>query len=319
MFYQLKNGQSVFAEITNPIHGGLGWEFGTCMWSPVKNHAGVNSWALMREVKPGDLIIHLLKLEHEYKFVGVSIAESACQIINVEPTIPDKWKAMAPYYRIDLANYYSFQKPVSVNEFFNQNGSSIGQFGGSFFVEYGTSGLFRMAQRYIARIPADLYIILNEFFSLKEEKYSEHMQLESITQNEPSQIDRSYPNSVLSTIYRRIRDTKMIRAIKTEHDYTCQICGRRIPLPNGAYYAEGHHLQPLGGVHNGPDNKDNIIILCPYHHAEFDYGSIAINPRTWLIEHIDKANPFYGAPLAYTRNDLNIEFIKYHYNNIFDI
>jgi hypothetical protein len=45
-------------EITNPVHGGNGWEFGTCLWSPISNKGGVKSWELMTQIKPGDIIFH---------------------------------------------------------------------------------------------------------------------------------------------------------------------------------------------------------------------------------------------------------------------
>jgi predicted restriction endonuclease len=33
-----------------------------------------------------------------------------------------------------------------------------------------------------------------------------------------------------------------------------------------------HHVQPLGGVHRGKDTNDNMLVVCPNHHAMFDYG-----------------------------------------------
>jgi hypothetical protein len=40
-------------------HGGPGWEFGTCLWSPSSNKIGVDQYALMREPKTDDLVIHI--------------------------------------------------------------------------------------------------------------------------------------------------------------------------------------------------------------------------------------------------------------------
>ncbi|ENH98191.1 HNH endonuclease [Gracilibacillus halophilus YIM-C55.5] len=101
--------------------------------------------------------------------------------------------------------------------------------------------------------------------------------------------------------------------LKVENEYICQICGTTTFLPGGNRYAEGHHLQPLGGNHHGPDILENIIILCPNHHAEFDYCSIAINPNTLYIEHVDTNDYYYNRPLAYQKNNLSMEFLEYHY------
>lgn len=72
-------------------------------------------------------------------------------------------------------------------------------------------------------------------------------------------------------VSRILRDTAMSRKIKGIHDFRCQICGHRITLKDGSYYAEAHHIQPLGEPHNGPDVEENIICVCPNHHAELDY------------------------------------------------
>jgi hypothetical protein len=39
-------------------HGGPGWEFGSCLWSPSRADGGIDYYALMREPAPGDLVIH---------------------------------------------------------------------------------------------------------------------------------------------------------------------------------------------------------------------------------------------------------------------
>ena len=83
-------------------------------------------------------------------------------------------------------------------------------------------------------------------------------------------------------------------------------------------YAEGHHLHPLGSAYDGPDVRGNILVVCPTHHAEFDYGPIAINPKTGLVEHIDPQNTFNNKNPAYTRRDLEDEFLWYHYKVIFN-
>jgi nitrite reductase/ring-hydroxylating ferredoxin subunit len=43
--------------------------------------------------------------------------------------------------------------------------------------------------------------------------------------------------------------------------------------PDSARYAEVHHLRPLGGHHRGLDRQDNMLVLCPNHHALFDLGT----------------------------------------------
>lgn len=68
---------------------------------------------------------------------------------------------------------------------------------------------------------------------------------------------------------RIIRDTDLTIKMKSIYNHECQICGHRIALPNGAGYAEAHHIFPLG--EGGPDVPENLICVCPNCHVELDY------------------------------------------------
>lgn len=75
-------------------------------------------------------------------------------------------------------------------------------------------------------------------------------------------------NIVVSRI---VRDTPAATALKNLYEGCCQVCG--ITLRIGEQnYSEAHHLRPLGTPHNGPDEWSNMMVLCPNHHALFDYG-----------------------------------------------
>jgi hypothetical protein len=84
-------------------------------------------------------------------------------------------------------------------------------------------------------------------------------------------------------VRRIIRDTETSRHVKRLYENTCQVCGERLEIAPGEYYAEAHHLQPLGGNHKGSDVKDNILCLCPNHHALFDYFAISLDTAKLLL------------------------------------
>lgn len=79
-----------------------------------------------------------------------------------------------------------------------------------------------------------------------------------------------------TTTSRILRDTRLSNRVKALHNYECQLCGCTLPLADGSRYAEGHHVQPLGAPHNGPDVLGNIICVCPNHHAACDLGAIKL-------------------------------------------
>lgn len=104
-----------------------------------------------------------------------------------------------------------------------------------------------------------------------------------------------------TTYYRIIRDTKLALDMKRLYNYRCQICDFSVPLGENSY-AEAHHIKPLGHPHNGPDTADNILVVCPNHHVQCDYGAIKLN--------LDK--------LHIIRNcNINPEYIEYHNNKIY--
>lgn len=88
----------------------------------------------------------------------------------------------------------------------------------------------------------------------------------------PTALDNaSPPKRFKAQIARVIRDTEASNSLKLHYDYRCQICGIRIQLPDSRFYIEVHHIRPLGGKHGGTDTSDNMLVLCPNHHAMFDY------------------------------------------------
>ena len=91
-------------------------------------------------------------------------------------------------------------------------------------------------------------------------------------------IKETEPETVLvkQKIYKR--DNKTIAQLKIIRDFKCQICGTKILKKNGDYYIEAAHIKPKHK--KGPETSENILILCPNHHKEFDYGDRIIIKHT---------------------------------------
>ena len=87
----------------------------------------------------------------------------------------------------------------------------------------------------------------------------------------PEEVDArrdEAPDRIETRTLRIIRDTVWAERVKEEHDHMCQICKTRIELNGGEAYAEEHHVVPL--KEGGPDVKENIMCVCPNHHAMLD-------------------------------------------------
>ena len=126
--------------------------------------------------------------------------------------------------------------------------------------------------------------------------------LREFSSKTPPAVDIEAPERTKQETYRILRDTELARSVKAIHEYKCQICSLSILLPNGKSYAEAHHIKPLGAPHNGPDVAENIICLCPNHHAMLDYGVIEMN---------------LGSLKKNERHSISQVYVSYHNNNIY--
>src|SRR2546426_5262959 len=117
-------------------------------------------------------------------------------------------------------------------------------------------------------------------FYLSKEPYDEMRQLPEAPVIAHEQISDDVgepPARYHAETHRIIRDTAMATKLKQTYRFRCQVCGTIRKDGKGQPYAEAHHVKPLGHPHDGPDSKDNLVVLCPNHHADFDLGAIAID------------------------------------------
>ncbi len=110
------------------------------------------------------------------------------------------------------------------------------------------------------------------------------------------------PERIKTTVSRIIRDTKLAVDLKMIYQNKCQICGTQIQLVD-KLYSEAHHIRPLGGEHRGPDILGNLLVVCPNHHAQLDYGAIGIDVDNLMATDEHKAKMK--------------EYVTYHNINIY--
>lgn len=134
---------------------------------------------------------------------------------------------------------------------------------------------------------------------------------------EEAAADLTKPDRVLTTRSRIVRNTVAVKDLKSLYDCRCQMCGDQRQGSGDKLYAEGHHLRPLGSPHNGPDVPENILILCPNHHADFDYGNIRVDPDTLAVSHRYDEEVNERLQLIDNHN-LSVEYLEYHNDEIAD-
>lgn len=125
----------------------------------------------------------------------------------------------------------------------------------------------------------------------------------------PEEIELDYTKKdkkrKAGTVLRVIRNTKIAHTIKELYNYECQVCGVTIETLSGRY-AEGAHVRPIAMPHDGDDNSDNLICLCPNHHVMFDKGSFSINNNFVLLGAVN------GKLNLHSKHKLNKANLEYH-------
>jgi predicted HNH restriction endonuclease len=110
-----------------------------------------------------------------------------------------------------------------------------------------------------------------------------------------------------------VRDDTLVRELKSLYDSTCQLCGAQRRQGPDTLYAECHHVKPLGDPHRGPDTKPNLLVLCPNHHVDFDYGMVRVDPRSLAVTHAYDST--VHAELE-TRHEVGGTYLQYHNTTI---
>jgi hypothetical protein len=250
----------VFIEVTKTEHehGGAGWEFGTCLWSPEKSKVGHDLYRLMREIVQGDLVLHVLHSdwapsEREHRFVGFSYAHGSVEISAVGPPAPGEWAGQAPFYRVPLRDFTSFPTSISTR-------ALIGLFEKELrqdlithprrypFTFYDGGREIRLRQGgYINACTPGLFDILKQALG---DQAPPLLPTAGLTDLEPS-ADREYKETKRLTAERMAfaRNPALIRDARLLRGLSCEACD--FDFENrygdlGKDYIECHHVNPLG-------------------------------------------------------------------------
>lgn len=129
-------------------------------------------------------------------------------------------------------------------------------------------------------------------------------------------VDLRPPKYTDVQVSRVVRNTTLAKEIKELYDHRCQVYGEQRMKGPGEPYAEAHHVRPLGGSPPGPDVEENIIVLCPDHHADFDYGMVEIEPNTLQITHAYDQSLTGTKLRVESRHNLATNFFEFHNEQI---
>lgn len=91
----------------------------------------------------------------------------------------------------------------------------------------------------------------------------------------------------------------------------CIICGWDGRNYKGESLVVGAHVRSFESGHEF-DHSDNIIALCPNHHAEFDGYAFTIDTKTKTIIHVDQNNPINGLSVKEKIKHIQERYLAYN-------
>ena len=138
-----------------------------------------------------------------------------------------------------------------------------------------------------------------------------HLQRENLTSEEEIEQPDSPAGRASQTIHKIVRSVKFREQIKEFYNNTCQVCNVFLKTPtDGLGISVAAHIKALGKPHNGPDIKENMLCLCPNHHAQFDSYSFYIDPENYKIVGLDG---FEGKHITrIKKHKIKAEYLEYH-------
>ncbi len=110
------------------------------------------------------------------------------------------------------------------------------------------------------------------------------------------------------------RDRREAAALKQRYNNACMFCGTQLQVAKDRFYSEAAHIRGLGKPDNGPDNRSNMLVLCPNHHIQFDWGVLRLHKvgDHYQIKSKAVADPLGGKKITLIHS-IDDDCVKYHH------
>lgn len=118
----------IFVEMSRDLeHGGSGWEFPVCLWSPTRKEKGPSwpFWDMLLRATAGDIVLHLRGAGKAANFVGYSTVANAGYRTDRKPLRPGAWKWSSEFNRVDLTSYVPFAQAISLVDVFSRRRAEL--------------------------------------------------------------------------------------------------------------------------------------------------------------------------------------------------
>ena len=108
------------------------------------------------------------------------------------------------------------------------------------------------------------------------------------------------------------------RELRARYDDTCMVCGDRRRRGPEAGHSAVHYLMPTAPPHDGPVAPENALVLCPNHRADFEHGTVTVDPRTLTVDHAYESAVSDRTLLTVDDHEVGAQYLAYHNDVVAD-
>ena len=256
----------VWVEVsTDPAHGGSGWEFGTCLWSPVTNRSGARRYQVMEQPARNDIVLHFRAEDRgDTALRAWSRVSSPARVTREEPPHAGDWSDRGNYYRIELMDFKYLKNEVPLEDLLVQFGDEIRdeiQTDRPSFYPITTHGqsLRTVQGIYLAECTRRLYSLI--LMAL------EASALEPLPQSPIAPALFREGRERWSETRSFVRDPRLVKLAKMRADGFCECCGldtRSLDPEIGHSVLECHHNDPLAtrDIRDSETSLVDVTVVC---------------------------------------------------------
>ena len=113
-------------------------------------------------------------------------------------------------------------------------------------------------------------------------------------------------------------DDALERELRARYDDTCMACGDRRRRGPEAGHSTVHYPMPTAAPHGGPVATENALVLCPNHRADFEHGTVTVDPRTLTVDHAYESAVSGRTLSTADDHEVGAQYLAYHNDVVAD-
>ncbi len=164
------------------VKGLLNTTLGKELWSPQTDKSGKLIYKNMKEIKPNDVIIHLVQ-DKEKSFLGISLAKTNVNTFTIPAGTIEERTGDVPGYKVELEGYIELETPIKWDYLKNKYKEKLLEIYNNNHNLFYNKRLDLSQGKYITKAPLEFVTLLNDEYRNSTNKDLPHYNSTSLNNN----------------------------------------------------------------------------------------------------------------------------------------